>query len=119
MLQIRPSQIAAIEAASAAEWRAALVPDMRRIWPDRTERLDDAAVREWIDDACRRAEGHGLETEEHLARFVHLTFAFGRHFDRELPWARGVLTRRDLSAAERIALVWSFARERAAAGGRP
>ena len=117
MLNIRPEQLEALGQAAAARWQATLVPDMRRIWPDRTERLDDAEMRKWIAEACRRAETYGLETAEQLTRFVHLTFAFGREFDRELPWAKRTLARVHWPPDLRMTMLWSFAKE--IANGKP
>lgn len=65
----------------------ALLPHLRRSFPQECQVLGQAQIRRVIVLGAERAASYDLA--EHTARYVGLMFLFGGHFDRDpqLPWA--------------------------------
>ena len=62
---------------------------------------DDEALRRQIREHLARARGYGLDSEQSLAGFVVVAFAYSPHFD-EMPQARTLLQDGSLDPEERM-----------------
>ncbi len=78
---------------------------LRHLWthfPEICGRLGQNGVRRAILYGIGRAREYQLTTERQIARYLNLQFAFGLHFDEQLPWAAATLDDLDEPAELRI-----------------
>ncbi len=93
MLVIRPDQMETLDQESLARFveRAAL--HLRDRCPEETAALSDDALRARIYEDVDRAEMHCVDDETDVVRFLEFSMRHGPRFDKELDWARDILTR--------------------------
>ena len=114
MLTIRPEQMRAFAKPIEESLECRLYAHVRRVWARRCGEIGEAAAREWIRDAVRRAGEYGIEVEFDVWRFVDLTFVFGPGFETrdDMPWARDTLRDPGRSASAKLDRLWRRAEER-------
>jgi hypothetical protein len=89
MLVIRDAQMAALLRPRVEPFLERLVAALRAELPAQSAACD---VEEVVLYGMTQAEAYGVQTEAAVARYARLQIMFGRDFDREMPWARQVLS---------------------------
>ncbi|QSQ19129.1 hypothetical protein JY651_27685 [Pyxidicoccus parkwayensis] len=104
MFVIRGKQMEALGLATAASFPLRLAEFLRETFPRQTAALDGPALVAFAGDGIERAEGHGIETERDICKYLSLMVTFGRDFDEDpaFPWVAPILLRRDLGPTLRI-----------------
>jgi len=111
MLAISASQMSALESAVFGRFQRGLIPHVREHFPHHADYLGDRGILRVIEQACKRAEALGFETERDLCLFTDLSIIFGAGFDSDsqLPWAKAGLNDALLVEAKRIDVLWDSA----------
>jgi hypothetical protein len=73
-----------------------MVRHLEKLFPAACDALGEPAVRRMIRVGIRDAAAYGIIAERGVCIYVDAMFAFGRDFDRELPWASAILRDRRL-----------------------
>jgi len=91
--QIRPEQYQALDAATHKDLEDRMMRHVKRLFPQRCSSLGEDEVRRMVRHGSAKAADYRLSREADLCRFVELSFAFGRDFDRDprYPWASEAL----------------------------
>ena len=93
MLKIRSAQLDALAAPFAEDFVRRACAQVEAQFPDAVTQLGADGTREAVRRAIDRADVHELTRDGDVLGFVTLTFAFGRDFDTNLPWAAAVLAK--------------------------
>ncbi|MFY2563060.1 hypothetical protein ACN469_36030 [Corallococcus terminator] len=98
MFVVRSAQLLALDEAADSGGPSALVTRARAAWPKQAEHLGPERFREQVEEASAAAERHGFRERSHVWTYVNVTLALGPGFvdDPKYPWARALLTQRQL-----------------------
>jgi hypothetical protein len=119
MLNIRQEQNDAFLQHRARSFECRMYAHVTRIWPAECKELGEEAVRQTIRFGVGRAQVYGLALEYDVARYVDLTFVYGRDFDKDprLPWVRAILNDDRLDPSEKMDSVCQKAADLARTSG--
>lgn len=89
---IRDDQLETLSKSKREDFIERLMKHFAVIWPKDVAALG-GQYRAFIESAVTAADGHGLNTEDTVARFVNLWFVWGKAFEEEPEhaWAREIL----------------------------
>jgi hypothetical protein len=82
MLVIRKEQIHAFNQTLLRRWIASY---LQSCYPEATAAHEPFGLSALVDQAISRAKACGIETDEDIRKYAHLTFILGFDFE-ELPW---------------------------------
>jgi hypothetical protein len=101
---IRKEQFEALAAARRSNFENRMVAHLTEAFPEWSHTLGSQKLAAFVHHGVSRALQYGIRTELHVARYLHVMQAMGADFDTsaEFPWARALLLRSDLNAAEKI-----------------
>jgi hypothetical protein len=101
-LIIRQGQMAAFSKATVRNFENRLRAHLQETYPEPSEALGEAGVREVIAHGMKRAEHYHLASEREICGYVELMFEFGRDFDRDPrhPWAGEILRDKTIDSSE-------------------
>lgn len=104
MLQLRPQQMAALEASVEEQLVAAVMRFLRDQLAEECAALDDEQLRALVTNGVESAKRHGITARWDVARFVACQACLGTSFDTDPahPWPQGVLARADLSPTRKM-----------------
>lgn len=88
---MRPSQVAVLATAAVDPFDARVALHLRQYFPQQCQQLGDQHLRDAIEFGIDRARSYGIELERDVCIYLDLMFTFGVEFDREIPWAAGIL----------------------------
>lgn len=81
MLQIRPEQLAVLDAEVAGRFERQIVAQLRTFFPFQCANLGADGVYDAVRLGIERAKTWGFATEGDITKYVNLMFTFGRDFD--------------------------------------
>lgn len=93
MIEVDDEQMKAL---ASADVDRKIVEHLREHFPEHCRALGEGGVQQVIERTQERAGGYGIEDPVDRCRFLSLVFLLGEDFD-ELPWARAVLEREDVT----------------------
>ena len=104
MLQIRPAQMAALEASVEGQLVASIMRFLRKDFASECAPLDDEALRALASNGVESAKRHGITARWDAARFVACQVCLGRSFDMDPDhaWPQSVLSRKDLPPSRKM-----------------
>jgi hypothetical protein len=93
MLTIRKEQMAAFGPLGKKVFEDRIVAHLKKCFPEQSEALGDAKVRETIQYGTQRAAAYRIVSERDVCKFIDLMILYGRDFDKDpnLPWAQSIL----------------------------
>jgi hypothetical protein len=104
-MKILQAQVDALAQRSQERFQEAARSALRERYPEKTAEMSDAELRAGIDEGMRTSRRYGIENEGDVMAYLYLMFDLGFDFDREVPWARDILSREDFSGRIRIDLL--------------
>lgn len=104
MLLINKEQMAALKEKKRQSFVERMMDYLQQTFPEKTESLGEAGLREEIQNGMEMAEQYQMVTEREVARYIELMFYLGRDFDTspQTPWAAPILRDRFSNAANRL-----------------
>jgi hypothetical protein len=96
MLQIRPEQLAVLDAAVAGRLERQIIAQLRTFFPFDCATLGAEGVNDVVRLGIERARTWGFSTEADITKYINLMFTFGRDFDidRRYPSLNAILQQR-------------------------
>jgi hypothetical protein len=103
-LRVREAQMKALESADKKSFENRTYVWLCKHWPDETNALGEAAVRDRIRKGTKCAQSYGLETEYQICTFLNLEFLYGPQFhtNEEHKWAEDILKDAQLSPDAKV-----------------
>ena len=117
---IRTEQVDTFADASLSDFEGRVLIHLRKCFPDRCAKSDEASLRGAIRYGIQRASAYGITAERDVCKYIDLMVVLGRDFDRDpnLPWAAEILTgRRWRTPTLRIDHLYQTAQQHLAKGG--
>lgn len=105
MLTIRKDQMAAFSANAQAQFALRCEAHLREYFPEECGRLGPREVAASVRLALGKADDYRLKSERDILRYLNLMYTLGFDFDRNVPWASGILTDGRLSSASKMRLL--------------
>ncbi len=104
MLIIQKEQMTTLEEKERQGFVERMVVYLQKTFPNQTEPLGDAGLREEIHHGMETADRYRMVSEREVARYIELMFYLGRDFDTnpQTPWASPILNDRFSNAANRL-----------------
>jgi hypothetical protein len=99
MLRIRSQQMQTFEQAAMAGFELRMIDHLRTYFPWHYRMWGPETARTVVRYGCQKAQGYGFTTERDICLYITLVATLGGSFDadRQLPWAKQILTDTSLS----------------------
>ena len=107
VLVIRTSQVQALASPMVARFEAWLLAHARTEHRPETSNLDDDALMARLRGLIARAEGYGIEDEEHLVAYVDVALERGEGFEDApgFTWAAALLADEGIDPEDRVPIL--------------
>lgn len=107
MLQVNAALVGHFEDAARERWLRSAEAHLRQHIAAAFAQADAHAMRRGLLAALEKAKGWGIHLDVDALRFVELLAAHGGYCDTDAskPWLRAALSRRELSAGQRLDLI--------------
>jgi hypothetical protein len=102
MYRLRARSWAAFERNAVEDFEHRMGIHLRKFFAVQCTSLGEEQVRRLIRYGIERGRSHGLTSERGVCTYIDMMFAFGREFDREVPWAAEIFARKDIDTPQEL-----------------